>query len=35
MVLRGGYGIFYNSYPIQNLEQITGINPPFAVKLQL
>ena len=30
MVLRGGYGLFYNSYPIQNLEQITGINPPFA-----
>ena len=29
-VLRGGYGIFYNSYPMQNLQQITGINPPFA-----
>ena len=29
-VLRGGYGIFYNSYPIQNLEQVISINPPFA-----
>ena len=29
-VLRGGYGIFYNSYPIQNLEQVIAINPPFA-----
>ena len=28
-VLRGGYGIFYNSYPIQNLEQLFEINPPF------
>jgi hypothetical protein len=29
-VLRGGYGIFYNNYPIQNLEQVIAINPPFA-----
>lgn len=29
-VLRGGYGIFYNRYPIQNLEQVVAINPPFA-----
>ena len=29
-LLRGGYGIFYNRYPIQNLEQIIAINPPFA-----
>jgi hypothetical protein len=29
-VLRGGYGIFYNRYPIQNLEQVIAINPPFA-----
>jgi hypothetical protein len=29
-VLRGGYGIFYNTYPIQNLEQVIAINPPFA-----
>jgi hypothetical protein len=29
-VVRGGYGVFYSTYPIQNLEQITGINPPFS-----
>jgi hypothetical protein len=29
-VMRGGYGIFYNRYPIQNLEQVIAINPPFA-----
>lgn len=29
-VLRGGYGIFYNPYPIQNLEQVISIDPPFA-----
>ena len=29
-VLRGGYGIFYNRYPIQNLQQVIAINPPFA-----
>ncbi len=29
-VMRGGYGIFYNRYPIQNMEQIIAINPPFA-----
>ena len=29
-VVRGGYGIFYNRYPIQNLEQVIAINPPFA-----
>ena len=29
-VLRGGYGIFYNTYPVQNMEQVTAINPPFA-----
>ena len=29
-VMRGGYGIFYNGYPIQNLEQVIAINPPFA-----
>ncbi len=29
-ILRGGYGIFYNRYPIRNLEQVTSINPPFA-----
>jgi hypothetical protein len=29
-LLRGGYGIFYNRYPIQNMEQIIAINPPFA-----
>ncbi len=29
-VLRGGFGIFYNTYPIQNLQQVIAINPPFA-----
>ena len=29
-VLRGGYGVFYNRYPVQNLEQLLTLNPPFA-----
>jgi hypothetical protein len=29
-VMRGGYGIFYNRYPVQNLQQVIAINPPFA-----
>ncbi len=29
-VLRGGYGMFYSPYPIQNLLQVLGTNPPFS-----
>lgn len=29
-ILRGGYGMFYSPYPVQNLLQVLGTNPPFA-----
>jgi hypothetical protein len=29
-IVRGGYGMFYSPYPVQNLLQVLGINPPFS-----